>query len=371
MYDAKASIVFDNGTGTLKVGFGGNESPTHILPSYVSIPKHRGSMFAKKVTTTDNLAAGDKAVDQAKTRDFKLRCPLEYGIVKSFKDMTALWERAYDLLSATSSDHAVLLTEPPSNPMTARNEMVKTFFEKFEVPSLFIGEQATLALYASGRTTGVVLDSGEGVTHCVPIFEGFDLPHAVVRLPVAGKDVTKYLISTLKKTGIHFHSSSEILVVQDLKEKVCCVRKREEKTEEKDEPVIFSLPDGKKIQIGRRTRESASEVLFDPSLIGLEFGGIHECVNEAIGKTGLDTRRELYSTVVLSGGTTMLKGFGARLLSELRALTDTKVKIFAPANRHLSAWIGGSIICGLNEENSFKEMWISKEQYKEQGLNLR
>jgi len=392
MYDPKASIVFDNGTGTVKVGFGGQEKPSHLIPSYVSIPLHRGSMFdEKQVVHSGNLLAGEKAVKQAQSGDFKLRCPMQHGVVKSTEDMTALWTHTYDLLAATPSDHPVLLTETPSNPKKSRNQMITTFFEDFQVPSLFIAEQATLALYASGRTTGVVLDSGHGVTHCVPIFEGFDLPEAVVRLPVAGLNITRHLIRMLKRSGVHFHRGAELAIVQDIKEKVCSVRIKEVNRRQTEEPMIFQLPDGKKIKIGKTTREGASEVLFNPASIGLEFGGIHECVADAIEKTELDGRRTLWSSIVLAGGSTMLKGFGGRLLSELEAInipkgvkfaersndetgflpTKPKVKIFAPTERHLSTWIGGSIICSMSEESNFKGMWISQEQFKEHGLNLR
>jgi len=389
--DPKAAIVFDNGTGNVKVGYGGQEKPIHLIPSYVSVPIHRGSMFDKRqVVQSGSLLAGQKAVEQTKNGDFKLSCPLQHGEVKSEENMTALWKHVYDLLAVTPSDHAVLLTETPSNPKKSRNQMITTFFEKFQVPSLFIAEQATLALYASGRTTGVVLDSGHGVTHCVPIFEGFDLPEAVVRLPVAGADITRQLIRMFKRAGVHFHRGAELVIAQHIKEKVCIVRKKEVDTRQKDDPTIFQLPDGKEIQIGRTTREGASEVLFNPGIIGSGFGGVHECITDSIEKTELDGRRKLWSNILLAGGSTMIKGFGARLLSELEAITipkgvmfvekpeltgflptKPKVKIFAPKERHLSTWIGGSIVCSMRDEDNFQGLWISKEKFKEQGLNLR
>jgi centractin len=87
----------------------------------------------------------------------------------------------------------VLLTEAPLNPTKNRQRAAEVLFEKLNVPALFISPQATLSLYASGRTTGVVVDVGEGVAHTVPIYEGYALTHAITRMDVGGRDVTNYL----------------------------------------------------------------------------------------------------------------------------------------------------------------------------------
>jgi centractin len=86
-----------------------------------------------------------------------------------------------------------LLTEAPLNPFSNREKAAEIFFETFNAPAMFFAPQAILSLYASGRTTGLVLDSGDGVTHAVPVYEGFALPHAVVRMDLAGREVTNHL----------------------------------------------------------------------------------------------------------------------------------------------------------------------------------
>ena len=72
-------------------------------------------------------------------------------------------------------------------------QAAEVFFETFNVPALFISMQAVLSLYATGRTTGVVLDAGDGVTHAVPIYEGFAMPHSIMRVDIAGRDVTRFV----------------------------------------------------------------------------------------------------------------------------------------------------------------------------------
>jgi len=367
------SIVIDNGTGMMKAGFAGAERPRCIFPSYVGVPKHKQTMFSKNSgQASDEKICGDKA--KGLRGVLKLSYPMKHGVIKNLQDMTVLWEHVYQLMSHPAGDHPVLLTEAPLNPKKNRKQMVETFFEKFHVPAVFVAEQAILSLYASGRTTGVVLDSGHGVTHCVPVYEGFSLPHAITRMDVAGADVTEYLNLILKKSGVNFHTSAEMETVKDIKETRCCVGfPNKNKTpslsssDDNGASQVYTLPDGNKIQIGKNTRTMAPEVLFDPSLIGLEYRGVQYCVSDAICKADLDLRRELFSSIVLSGGSTMFKGFGDRLVSELHAMTEAKVKIYAPVERTISTWIGGSILSCLH---SFKPMWITRKQYNDSGVDI-
>lgn len=97
-------------------------------------------------------------------------------------------------------------------------------------------------------------------------------------------------------------------------------------------------------------RFRAPEILFDPEIIGLEYPGIHQIVVDAINRTDLDLRKSLFGNIVLSGGSTLTKGFGDRLLHEVQrlAVKDMRIKIFAPPERKYSTWIGGSILAGLS-----------------------
>jgi centractin len=257
-----------------------------------------------------------------------------------------------------------LLTEPPLNPRSNRETAAQILFETFNVPALYTSIQAVLSLYASGRTTGIVLDSGDGVSHAVPVYEGFAMPSSIRRIDVAGRDVTEHLQTLLRRSGYVFHTSAEKEIVRQIKEATGYVAldpKREEKewhsmSGKGERQVSYTLPDGHKINIGPE-RFRAPEILFDPEIIGLEYPGIHQIVVDAINRTDLDLRKHLFGNIVLSGGSTLTKGFGDRLLFELQrlAVKDMRIKIFAPPERKYSTWIGGSILAGLS---TFRKVYI-------------
>lgn len=310
----------------------------------------------------------------------KVNYPLEHGVVNDWEDMERIWSYIYnDELKTLSEEHPVLLTEAPLNPMYNRDQAAQLFFETFNVPAFYTSIQAVLSLYASGRTTGVVLDAGDGVSHAVPVFEGFALTHAIRRIDVAGRDVTEYLQVLLQKSGTNLFTSAEKEIVRLVKEKMCYVsldaRKEERELasvgttrlgsvgDPRNRNDLFKLPDGQIITLGRE-RFLAPEILFQPDIIGLEYPGVHQIVADSISRADIDLRRSLYSNVVLSGGTTLTRGFGDRLLAELRkqAVSDCKIKISAPPERKYSTWIGGSILASLS---TFKKMWVTAEEYQE------
>ncbi|KHN83745.1 Beta-centractin [Toxocara canis] len=363
---ANQPVVIDNGSGIIKAGFAGDQTPKCRFANFVGRPKHTRVMAG---ALEGDLFIGAKAQEYRGL--LSLKYPMEHGVVTDWNDMERVWQYIYskDQLQIFPEEHPVLLTEAPLNPLRNREKSAEIFFETFNVPALHIQMQAVLSLYSTGRTTGVVLDSGDGVTHIVPIFEGFAIQHGIERMDVAGRDVTRYLRLLLRKEGSDFHRSAEFEIVREIKEKLCYVAAHAAKEESTEcEKVPYKLPDGSTLDVGM-ARFRAAEVLFRPELIGEEWPGIAVALDASIRKCDMDLRKILYSNIVLSGGSTMFAGFGDRLLAEARKLAprDVKIRISAPQERLYGTWIGGSILASLD---TFKKMWASKKEYEDEGKKV-
>ena len=215
-----------------------------------------------------DLFVGPKAEDHRGL--LSIRYPMEHGIINDWNDMERIWTHIYskvswrkqifvtfklripfqDELSTFSEEHPVLLTEAPLNPRKNREKAAEIFFETFNVPALFVSMQAVLSLYATGRVTGVVLDSGDGVTHAVPIYEGFAMPHSIMRTDIAGRDVSRYLKALIRKEGFNFRTTAEFEIVRLIKEKVCYLASNLQKEESiETDKVAYVLPDGNTLEV--------------------------------------------------------------------------------------------------------------------------
>ena len=263
------------------------------------------------------------------------------------------------------------MTEAPLNPEKNREETTQIMFETFDSPAMYLIIGAVLSMYASGRKTGIGLESGYGATHAVPIYGGHALPHAILRFDLAGHDLTDFLMKLLTERGRTFTKPAERDNVRDIKEKLSYIaldfnsEMDQSASSSAEVEESYKLPDGSNVTIGNE-RFICPEVLFQPSVYDMEVDGIHKTIYNSIQKCDIDLRKDLYGNIVLSGGNTLFKGISERITKEISNLAPSlmKIKIISPAERKYSAWIGGSILASLS---TFREAWITKEEYDEIG----
>ncbi|KAG8505465.1 Actin-related protein T2 [Galemys pyrenaicus] len=361
------AVIFDNGSGLCKAGLSGEIGPRHVISSVVGHPKFK--MPAAGAGQKEYLV-GEDALQKHEV--LQLRYPIERGLIAGWDDMEKLWKHLFEWeLGVKASDRPVLMTEPSLNPRETREKMAEVMFEGFSVPAFYLSDQAVLALYASACVTGLVVDSGDGITCTVPIFEGYSLPHAVTKLSLAGRDVTEHLSRLILASGRTFSCALDKALVDDIKEKLCYVALEPEKElSRRPEEVAreYRLPDGAVVRIGDQLYQ-APEALFSPDQLGVQSPGLPKMVSCSITKCDADIQKTLFGEIVLSGGSTLLPGLDDRLLRELEHLAarGTPIKITAPPDRWFSTWIGASIVTSLS---SFKQMWVTSADFKEFGTSV-
>ncbi|XP_018588221.1 actin, cytoplasmic type 5-like [Scleropages formosus] len=366
--DKVAAVVIDNGSGMCKAGFAGDDAPRAVFPSIVGRPGLQGVMV--DVGMKDSYV-GDDAL--SKKALLNLDYPIEHGIVINWDDMEKIWYHTfYNELCVVPEEHPVLLTEPALNPNANKEKMTQIMFETFNTPAMYVALQEVPVVYASGRTTAIVMNSGDGVSSTVPVYEGYALPFAITRMNIAGRDLTDYLMKLLSEKGYSF-TTTQHQSVRDVKEKLCYVPLdfvHEMKTAATDHDLdkSYEMPDGQIITIGSE-RFRCPEALFNPYLMDIGCEGIHENTFQSINKCKSEIREILSKNIVLSGGSTTFPGFADRMQKEITELAPRamKIKVIAPPERKSLVWTGGSILASLS---TFQQMWISKQEYNESGPSI-
>mmetsp|Transcript_4250 Transcript_4250/g.6926 ORF Transcript_4250/g.6926 Transcript_4250/m.6926 type:complete len:527 (+) Transcript_4250:112-1692(+) len=378
------TVVIDIGGGVCKAGFASDERPFASFPSVVGTPRRHFLKGILKHVRDERLHLGEDAVDARS--ELLLTRPIERGIITDWEAIAKIWHHTfYNQLRVEPENCNALLTEAPLNSKDNREKVASMMFEQLGVKGIYIAIQAVLSLYASSRCTGLFLDLGDGVTHAVPIFETYPIPHAITRINFAGRDLTLHLSHLLSERGFSLTSPSELESVRIVKESVCYVtlnyeealgesekrdKRRKTSGETSDKEIRFTLCGDEDITMGSE-RFRCPEALFQPVLAGKDCAGVHELVHKSIQNCDMSTRRDLYAGIVLSGGSTMFPSFEQRLAEEVKSLCLPAIKpivhVLAPQDRMNSVWRGGSIMASSDE---FQNSWIMKQEYMDKGSSI-
>eukprot|EP00697_Spironema_sp_BW2_P017887 gnl/Spiro4/9713_TR5165_c0_g1_i1.p1 gnl/Spiro4/9713_TR5165_c0_g1~~gnl/Spiro4/9713_TR5165_c0_g1_i1.p1 ORF type:complete len:438 (-),score=115.92 gnl/Spiro4/9713_TR5165_c0_g1_i1:128-1381(-) len=380
----RTTVVCDNGTGYVKAGFAGSNFPHSTIPALIGRPILRAEENVLQGVQMSDILVGAEA--SALRSQLEITYPMETGIIKNQEDMYHLWDYTFRKLEINPRECNVLLTEPPFNPKSNKVFMVETMFNKYGFKGVNVQLQAVLTLYANGLLTGCVVDSGDGVTHVIPVVRGNAYPHLIKRLDIAGRHINNYLAKLLQLRGYALNRTADQETIRDIKERFCYTAvdlplERRLALETTVLTETYELPDGRVVRIGAE-RFEAPEVLFDPKLLDIETPGLSRLIFDTIQGCDIDNRLELYKRIVLSGGSTMLPGLPTRLERDIRALyiehvlrgdasrlqdpnNRFQLKIEDPPRRKHNVFIGGAVLADVvKREPNF---WITKEEWDREG----
>lgn len=402
------AIVIDNGTGYTKLGYAGNREPQFIIPSTIAIKENTkiGDQATRRLTRgIDDLDffIGDEATEAS---GYSIKYPIRHGMVEDWDLMERYWEQCiFKYLRAEPEDHYFLLTEPPLNTPENREYTAEIMFESFNVPGLYIAVQAVLALAASWTSrpvgertlTGIVIDSGDGVTHCIPVAEGYVIGSCIKHIPIAGRNITHFIQSLLRDREPNIPPEQSLETARAIKERFCYIcpdLAKEFEKYDKDPTKWIRQYIGTnnitkspfEVDVGFE-RFLGPEIFFNPEISNSEFlKPLSEIVDDCIQNSPIDVRRPLYKNIVLSGGSTMFRDFDRRLQRDIQRLVTARLKtsfnssqgklepkkidvhVLSHHMQRYAVWFGGSMLASAPE--FYSTYSHTKAQYDEWGPSI-
>ena len=369
----RTPIIIDLGSSEIKAGYKSELSsvPSILFPSYIGEPKYEKILRSlnKNNSQYKEQLVGDDCDPYLGV--LKLRYPIKHGIFENEKDISLIFNHIFSKLKFSPekvASHPLLIAEPILNPKSNREKITSILFEKYNIPSLIFAYQPSLSILAFSYTTGVVLESGDGVTQICSICDGYSIPSSFIRSDFGGEDVSDYFRKLLKMRGIDLISDTEKLLMHEIKKKnlFCNLeRKKEENIASK-----YILPDLNVIQIDSE-KYMAPRVLLTPSLVGKNCLGLHQMVVACLEKVNIELREKLLDKIQFTGGNSNIKVLSEVLHTQIRGLLPkygTKIKIKPNQNiGTISCWKGGNIISSLG---IFKDLLINKKDWEENGNNI-
>eukprot|EP01017_Pseudomicrothorax_dubius_P044013 TRINITY_DN7404_c0_g1_i1.p1 TRINITY_DN7404_c0_g1~~TRINITY_DN7404_c0_g1_i1.p1 ORF type:complete len:427 (+),score=124.68 TRINITY_DN7404_c0_g1_i1:129-1409(+) len=414
--DTSKIVVIDNGTGYTKMGYAGNQEPSYIIPTVIADSVEKSSVQVSRLHYEQlDFHIGEAGFRNSKTH--QLTYLMQSAQVQNWELMEKFWHRCiFDSLRCEPDQHIFVLTEPPMNPPESREQIAEIFFETFGAKGLYIGVQAVLSLYSNWTTappdsiqkkvglSGTVVDSGDGVTHIIPIADGYVIGSCVKHIPIAGRDITKFIMQSLKDRGEPVPPEDYIKIAKEIKEKygylckgdlVKEISKWDERSTGPNGEPALSKKFKKLTSTNSVTGEKYTvdvgyeaflgpEIFFKPEFADARWRkSLPTMIDESIINSPIDVRRKLYENVVLSGGSTLFKHFTERLKLELQGIVDTRLQKYETLSgtkpkpidvnisenpfKYFSVWHGGSMIAS---QPGFSKMYHSREKYLEEGPSI-
>jgi actin-related protein 3 len=396
-----APVILDCGSGYTKMGIAGSHGPSHVIPTVLyrqdrdtlsSMSRSGIFSIASSAAAAPLVCIGNSAIKESMNDVSGSTKPILDGRVTDWSDLEQYIARCYsEFLKVDPGDRPCVLTEPPLNPSRNREMLAEVMFETFGVPSMYIGVQAVLALYAywdgKSSVTGTVVDSGDGVTHVIPVTDGYVSGASVREIPIAGKDVTRVISDALQARREIVVDNPETAVAlnrlaKQIKEKLAYVSQnpmREFKIYDASPSAMFKRINwtdprsnlSKDCDIGYE-QFLGPEVFFQPSLVSSTVKhSLPMILVDSVQTSPIDYRRGLYSNIVLSGGSTMFPNFGSRLEHEVSGLIAKDGKNAPQVNvksnpeiQRFAVWYGAA---ALSQAPSFKDLLLSRKEYEERG----
>ena len=376
-----STIVIDTGAYATRAGFGGDSEPQCIIPTVIG----RAKQISGQPPPTKEIYTGSDVFTT--TASLHLKCPIVDRIISNTDDVEKLWAHIFQKeLNIQPEEHPVLMTESPQNTKQMREKTTQIMMETFKVPAFYLSYPEVLSLYSENKTSGIVIDAGETITHVLPVFQCFGMTHVVGRLDVGGRTLNAFLKKLIADGDIQLPQANEREIIRDIKEQLCYVPLQKAEKHEIDAgpeaAAKFSLPDGNSISLNKQ-RFYCPELFFNPQLSGAHDQGndsnsenqislstqqgLVQIIADTVSKVDDDLKDLMYENIYLSGGSSMFPGFAERIEKDLSRLVQHKVTVNAPTNRKYSAWIGGSFLVSLA---TFSQMWITKAEYDEVGTEI-
>ncbi|NXJ98219.1 ACL7A protein, partial [Corythaixoides concolor] len=356
MKETKA-VVIDIGTGHFRCGFAGDPWPAYIFSSTVGKPTQETGSNQKETFVGREL----------QNSSVPFINPVRRGIVVDWNCVQDTLECIFQTkMKIQPENHAVLVSVPPLCSLTDKEKYAEMMFEGLHVPAVHIAYQSQLSMYSYGKTSALVVESGHGASHVVPIYEGYVIRGISGRVDYAGLDVTRYLMKLLNESRNVF-TEHQLNIVQDLKEGCCYTSLdliHDLSLPVQRQQLDYQLPDGHLITVGKE-RFLCAEALFKPALLRSQQPGLLQLTLTCLKKCDADIRKAMVGNILLCGGSTMMEGFTNRFQMELARMcpNDNLITAVSP-QRKSSVWIGGSILASLN---SFQELWVYRSEYEERG----